>query len=577
MNLVIVESPTKAKTIASFLGHGWRVEACRGHVRDLPVTSLGIDLTADFRPTYEVLPGKGALVRRLLKAMTAAETIYLATDPDREGEAIAWHLLALANLPRSKPIYRAAFHAITKEAVQAAVATPRALDVPLVEAQQARRIVDRLVGYLTSPLAAKALSGPASAGRVQSVCLRLVVEREREIERFTPDTFWTLTLTLAAERTEFQATLSRVKEVEGRTKTREPLDRLTMLLKNAQIWVHKAGRSLKRRSPLPPFTTSSLQQAAAKALELSPDRTMALAQILYEQGWITYMRTDGVSVAPDAQETARDYITHAYGPDYLPPEPPIYTVKTAHAQEAHEAIRPTDLQRLPQAVSGEGAALYALIWRRFLASQMAPAQDSVTVALIAAGQTREQPFPLEFRAQGRTQVFDGFRKVYEEPSDEGDPTSEPTTPLPLLRDQQALTLVAPQVEDCQTRAPARYTEAALVQALEQRGIGRPSTYASMVKTVKDRGYVTLQHKRLVPTERGQRLCAVLTTHFADVLAEEYTARLETQLDQIAQGQRTRLEVLQAFWATFEPQLRQASSLLLATEPSKPLMLHPAED
>jgi DNA topoisomerase-1 len=484
VKLVIVESPAKAKQIAGYLGEGWRVEACRGHVADLPDDVLGVEVDADFRATYTVLPGKGNLVRRLQKAIREAEAIYVATDPDREGEAIAWHLLRLAQVGKNKPVYRAAFHAITQAAVRDAIAHPRPLDLHLVEAQQTRRIVDRLVGYLASPLAAKALAGRFSAGRVQSVCLRLVVEREREIAGFTPETFWTLTLKLTADGTEFTAKLHRVKGSDSAFKTREPLDKLVTLLQSAQVWVGKAGRSIKTRSPLPPFTTSSLQQAASKGLGLSPDRTMALAQTLYEQGWITYMRTDGVSIAPEAQTAARDYIAREHGADYLPPEPPTYTVKTANAQEAHEAIRPTDVNRLPQDVDGAGAALYALIWKRFVASQMSPALNTVTGAVIYAGKAQGQPFPLEFRAQGRSLLFDGFLKVYEEPADEGEDENEETGTLPPLKENQSLKLVAPQVEDHQTRAPARYTEAALVQALEQRGIGRPSTYANMVKHMR---------------------------------------------------------------------------------------------
>ncbi|MCA0453871.1 MAG: type I DNA topoisomerase [Chloroflexi bacterium] len=484
MKLVIVESPAKSKKIAGFLGAGWRVEACLGHVRDLPEAELGVDVAADFRPTYEILPGKGNVVKKLLKAIREAEAVYVATDPDREGEAIAWHLLKLASVPKDKPVYRALFHAITQDAVREAVAHPRALDIQLVEAQQARRIVDRLVGYLASPLAAKALDGKFSAGRVQSVCLRLVVEREREIESFKPETYWTLALQLAADGTEFTAKLHRVKDTDSTFKSREPLDKLVTLLNGAQVWVSKAGRTVKARSPLPPFTTSSLQQAASKGLGLSPEKTMALAQTLYEQGWITYMRTDGVSVAPEAQTEAREYIAREHGGDYLPPEPPAYTVKTANAQEAHEAIRPTDINRLPQAMDGDGAALYALIWKRFIASQMSPALYTITGAVIYTGKIQGQPFPIEFRAQGRSLLFDGFLKVYEEPPGESATEDEENETLPPLKDNQFLKLVAPQVEEHQTRSPARYTEAALVQALEQRGIGRPSTYASMVKHIQ---------------------------------------------------------------------------------------------
>lgn len=484
-------------------------------------------------------------------------------------------------MPKDKPVYRALFHAITQDAVREAVAQPRALDINLVEAQQARRIVDRLVGYLASPLAAKALDGKFSAGGVQSVCLRLVVEREREIETFKPEIYWTLALRLAADGTEFTAKLHRVKGADSSFKTREPLDKLVTLLQSVQVWVGKAGHTVKPRQPLPPFTTSSLQQAASKGLGLSPDKTMALAQTLYEQGRITYMRTDGVSIAPEAQTAARDYIAREQGADYLPPEPPTYTVKTANAQEAHEAIRPTDVNRLPKDIEGDGAALYALIWKRFVASQMSPTLYTVTGAVIYAGKTQGQPFPLEFRAQGRSLLFDGFLKVYEEPADEGETEDEENGTLPPLKDNQLLQLVAPQVENHQTRAPARYTEAALVQALEQRGIGRPSTYASMVKTVKDKGYVRVSQKRLVPTEHGIALCDFLTAHFADVLAYDYTARLEDQLDRIATGNTTRLEVLRTFWEGFNPRLGKATEYALAQVKTrytpKPLMLRPAEE
>jgi DNA topoisomerase-1 len=306
---------------------------------------------------------------------------------------------------------------------------------------------------------------------------------------------------------------------------------------------------------------------------------MALAQTLYEQGWITYMRTDGVSVAPEAVSATRDYITREHGSDYLPPEPPVHTVKTANAQEAHEAIRPTDINHLPQAFEGAAADLYALIWKRFVASQMSPALYAVTGAVIYAGKTQGQPFPVEFRAQGRSLLFDGFLKVYEEPIEKSEETDDDSTSIPPLKDNQSLVLVSPLVEQHQTRPLARYTEAALVQALEQRGIGRPSTFANMVKTVKDKGYVKVSRKRLLPTEDGTTLCDFLTAHFADVLAFDYTARLEEALDHVASGEITRLEVLRAFWEGFQLQLAQATEYALAQVKArhtpKPLMLRPA--
>ncbi len=576
MNLMIVESPAKARRIAAFLGSGWRVEACLGHVRDLPDTELGVALEDDFRPSYRVLPGKGRVLKRLLRALKGAAAVYIATDPDREGEAIGWHVLELARLPAAVPVKRVVFQAVTVEAVQAAVAQPRELDVNRVEAQQARRIVDRLVGYLASPLAAKALDSSCSAGRVQSVCLRLVVERERAIETFTPETCWILALRLAADGAEFTAKLYHGKGGGSTFKTREPLDKLVGRLQTAQLWVSQAGRSVKVRQPLPPFTTASLQQAASKGLGLSPDRTMALAQLLYEQGWITYMRTDSVSIAAEAQKAARDFIASEHGADYRPPEPPTYTVKTANAQEAHEAIRPAAVKRLPQHVDGDGAALYRLIWQRFIASQMSPARYTVTGAIIFAGQTQGQPFPLEFRAQGHSLLFDGFLKVYQEPADEDEAGHDETRTLPPLQDNQLLQRVALQVEDHQTRAPARYTEAGLVQALEQRGIGRPSTFASMVTTLKDKGYVKIRQRRLVPTASGRALCDFLMAHFADVLSYDYTARLEAQLDAVAQGKLTRLALLRGFWEHFQPQLKAAASDHRARQTAKPLLLRPAE-
>jgi DNA topoisomerase I len=578
VNLVIVESPAKAKQIAGYLGEGWRVEACRGHVADLPDDALGVEVDADFRATYTVLPGKSNLVKRLLKAIREAEAIYVATDPDREGEAIAWHLLRLAQVGKGKPVYRAAFHAITQTAVRDAIAHPRPLDLQLVEAQQTRRIVDRLVGYLASPLAAKALAGRFSAGRVQSVCLRLVVEREREIANFIPQSYWTLALDLTADGAPFTAKLHQVQGKEPTLTTREPLDKLAGLLGSTQLWVGRAGKSTRQRPPLPPFTTAALQQAAAKGLGLSPERTMTLAQTLYEAGWITYHRTDGVAVAPEAQAAARAYIERAYGADYLPSEAPTYTVKTANAQEAHEAIRPTDVNRLPSEAEGDGAALYALIWQRFIASQMAAAVYSMTGAQIYAGKQVEQPYPLEFRAQGRTLQFDGFLKVYEEPGDE-DEDKHSDAPLSEMQEGQMLTLVAPQIAEHETRAPARYTEAALIAVLERQGVGRPSTYATMLRTVKERGYVRLTQKRLVPTDDGLRLCDFLTAHFDEALAVDYTARLEAQLDAVASGERTRLEVLRDFWTAFQPQLQAAAASAVppvATPTPRPLILHPME-
>jgi DNA topoisomerase I len=570
MNVLIVESPAKAKRIAAYLGDGWRVEATRGHLRDLPESDLGVDVAADFRPQYVVLPGAANRVRKLVKAVREADAVYLATDPDREGEAIAWHLLQLAGDLKGKPVYRATFNAITQDAVREAVAHPRALDTALVEAQTARRVVDRLVGYLVSPLACKALDGRLSAGRVQSVALRLVVEHEREINAFTPQTYYTLRAVLDADGTPFEARLHKLKDADVRFTSREKAEKLVGLLRGATFWTGKAGQTVKSRNPLPPFTTSSLQQAAAKGLGLSPEKTMALAQTLYEAGRITYHRTDGVSVAPEAQRSARDVIQREYGAAYLPPTPPTYTVKSANAQEAHEAIRPTDVTTLPdENAAGDGAKLYALIWRRFISSQMAPAQYTVTGAMIHAGAAREKPFPLVFQASGRELSFDGFLRVYEEPTDDDTPEEEGNHSVPSLSMGQSLALLDLPLDEAQTRPPSRYSEAGLVQALERHGVGRPSTFASMVKVVKAKKYVAVKAKRLVPTETGVRLCDFVVERFPGVFDVGYTARLEAALDRVAAGEMTRSEVLDTFWRGFQPQLKTATEYALAQVAARP--------
>ncbi|HMN11902.1 MAG TPA: type I DNA topoisomerase [Bellilinea sp.] len=554
--LMILESAAKAKKIAAFLGDGWRVEATRGHVRDLPQDRLGVDVKADFRPLYDVLPRQVNTVRRLLKAIREAEAVYIATDPDREGEAIAWHVLQLAGLPPDKPVYRVTFTAITEDAVKAALASPRPLDVNLVEAQQTRRIVDRLVGYLVSPVACQALDGRYSAGRVQSACLRLMVERERRIAAFTPETYWTLDALLASDSGEFPARLHTVKGQAVERLSREQVDALTGGLQNVTFWIGSVKQSEQRRNPAPPFTTSTLQQAASQALGLSPERTMQIAQRLYEAGQITYHRTDGVDVAPEAQRAALQFIARTFGGDYVPNQPHSYQAKTKHAQEAHEAIRPTDVTRVPDEIEGDGATLYTLIWQRFVASQMAPARYAVQVAEILAGKTHSQPYPLSFRAKGRTLTFDGFLKVYQEPPDP-DTEVEPDHSLPFLQEGTALQWVAWQPAERQTKTPPRFTEASLVRELERLGIGRPSTYASMVQTLKQRDYAKLQKKRLVPTNTGTLLCDFLVEHFPDLFAVPYTAHLEEALDAVARGEATRLNVLKAFWTDFTPQLGAA--------------------
>jgi DNA topoisomerase-1 len=557
--LLIVESAAKSARIAQMLGSGWRVEATRGHVRDLPQDKLGIQVGADFHPQYEVLPKQANIVRRLLKTIREAEAIYVATDMDREGEAIAWHILQLADLPPDKPVYRVAFTAITDSAVKAAIASPRPLDINLIEAQQTRRLVDRLVGYLVSPLVCEALEGHYSAGRVQSACLRLVVEREKAIAAFTMENYWTLDAHLKTSTGDFSAQLRTVKGKVIERLTHEQVQLLVKGLQDAVFWVSHVKHGEQHRNPAPPFITSTLQQAASQALGLSPERTMQIAQHLYEAGQITYHRTDGTEVAPEAQRAALQHIARTYGGDYVPNQPHTYEAKTKHAQEAHEAIRPTDLTRLPQEVEGDGAALYGLIWQRFVGSQMAPARYAVQSAEILAGKTQGQPYPLSLEVKGRTLTFEGFLKVYQEPPDP-DAESETDTPLPFLEEGATLHLSEWRPIERHTKAPPRFTEASLVRELEKLGIGRPSTYASMVQTLKQRGYASIKNKRLVPSESGIALCGFLAAHFPDLFDAGYTAHLEHVLDAVARGEITRLAVLQAFWSDFTPQLGAAGKV-----------------
>ncbi|MHB8751775.1 MAG: type I DNA topoisomerase, partial [Aggregatilineales bacterium] len=565
--LLIVESPTKARKIASYLGAGWRVEASLGHVRDLPERDLGVDVAHAFALTYLQLPGKQAVVKRLIQAMREADQIYLATDPDREGEAIAWHILQVANLPKGKPVERVTFTSITKAAVLAAIVTPRPLDVNLIEAQQTRRAVDRLTGYLASSLTSRALDERASAGRVQSVCLRLVIEREEAIAAFMPRKYWSLAVRLRAPSGDIVAQLASVKGNRVEQLSREQADILEQRLTGAVYSVGAVERTEAIRQSAPPFTTASLQQAVGKTLGLTPDETMRLAQALYEHGDITYMRTDGVEVAPEAQTAARRVITQVYGEMYLPPQSPAYHAKTT-AQESHESIRPTDVTRETLAgADGKRKAdaltqLYGLIRARYLASQMAPARFARTVVTIQVGQTAAQPYPIAFEACALTPVFDGFLKVYQEALDEGEVASADSgDALPDLTKGQPLIFMAWLKVEHATRAPERYTEASLVQALETRGIGRPATYAPTVKLVKDKGYVKRDGKRLVPTEVGIRVCDFVVQHFPHVFEFDYTARLEAELDQVAAGTVTRLAVLTAFWKDFQPSLRAVGEVV----------------
>jgi DNA topoisomerase-1 len=571
--LLIVESPAKVKTIRGFLGEDFIIAASLGHIRDLPERELGVEPDG-FRPHYKVLPGKSEIVRRLKGLVKSAAALYLATDPDREGEAIAWHLVEVLK-PRC-PVFRVTFNTITEAAVKAALQSPRRIDMALVNAQQARRIVDRLVGYEISPMLWGRFDGEGlSAGRVQTVGLRLVVERERAIAAFQPEAYWTLDVDVEAREGTFTARLIRWRGAEIALKD-EATTRAIMTVLGAAHWsVQSITHQEKERRPQPPFTTSTLQQAASTLLGFSPEKTMRLAQELYEGidlsgrhvSLITYMRTDAVHVAPEAQRAVAAFIRAAYGNDYIPPKPPNYQAKPS-AQEAHEAIRPTDVTHVPngvkKALSDDHHALYSLIWSRFVASQMAAARFAETTVMVSADDAAV------FHARGRTPLFDGFLRVYaHEEEKASDDHQSDEKPLPELRQSEGLLFTGWIPVERFTRAPGRYTEASLIQALEKQGIGRPSTYASTLTTLKVRHYIEVgKDRKLLPTARGVVICEFLLTQFADLFAYDFTARLESELDAIADSQADWAAVLRRFWQTLQPQL-QTVAAVPPTSPKQP--------
>jgi DNA topoisomerase-1 len=573
--LVVVESPAKARTIRGILGSDYHVLASMGHVRDLPRKGLGVDVEQNFRPRYVIAPGKRKTVKQLQEAARQISALYLATDLDREGEAIAWHVLRLLKLPKRVPVYRVTFHEITPAAVRAAFQNAGRINQDLVEAQQARRILDRLVGYRISPLLWRRIKGGKglSAGRVQTIALRLVVDREREIEAFEPVEYWTIEALLAQQIPDpmpFLAQLYRIGKEKPDLKNRDDAEAIIQALEEAVYWVESVETRRQKRRPPPPFTTSTLQQAGSRALGWNPQQTMAVAQQLYEGlrlgdeghvGLITYMRTDSTTVAPEAQAAAREVIRQYFGESYLPPRPPTYKTQVKSAQEAHEAIRPTDARRTPKGVrpylDAKQDALYTLIWRRFVASQMADAVYDVTTALIPTGQgSRAQRLPYLFRARGRVRLFDGFLRVYEESLDVGQEAEE-EKPLPPLRADEGLDLLELIPTQHWTKPPPRYTEASLIKELERRGIGRPSTFASMVGLIQRRAYVRREKRVLIPTPLGFALCDLLVEFFCDLFDYGFTALMEQALDEIANGRQGRLATLEGFWRDFEPALAQA--------------------
>ncbi len=576
-SLVVVESPTKARTLSKFLKRPYEVKASMGHVKDLPKSKLGVDVDDNFAPKYIVIKGKGPIIKELKEAAKKASTVYMATDPDREGEAISWHLSEVLGTVNPS-IRRIEFHEVTKDAVQRALLHPREIDLNLVNAQQARRVLDRLVGYKLSPLLWRKIRGGLSAGRVQSVALRLIVDREREIEAFVPAEYWTIAGVFATKgRKTFTARLfARNGERfgspgdEGAVIITSEADARTVAddLSKQSYAVTDVRRRDQSRNPAPPFTTSSLQQEANRRLGYSASRTMAVAQQLYEGldlgdegtvGLITYMRTDSVRIGPAAQQEARECITRAFGKAYLPDEPRQYRSR-AGAQGAHEAIRPTGLTRTPDRLKrylrSDQLRLYRLIWERFLASQMAAAVLDTLSVDITGGR-------FLFRATGSRIKFPGFLILYREKADNGDNDREAW--LPPLAAGDALKLSRVDPEQHFTQPPPRFSEATLVRALEEKGIGRPSTYAPIIETIKKRGYVTSGDRRLHPTDIGRLVTDLLVEHFPDIVDVDFTAGLEGDLDRIEEGQADWQQLIRKFYGPFAQTLERAEAKIPVVE------------
>ena len=575
-SLVVVESPAKARTIAAILGPEYEIRASVGHVRDLPKSALGVDTEQDFQPKYVIPRQKASAVKEIRQAAERASTIYLATDPDREGEAIAWHLVAAAELG-GKSHVRVVFHEITPEAVREAFSHPRDIDMQLVDAQQARRVLDRLVGYRLSPFLWKQVRRGLSAGRVQSVAARLVVEREREIQGFTPREYWTIDAHLAKAQNGsaeqgFRARLVGYAESKKRKLAIEnqiESEQLAALLKGAAYNVLAVQQKVQSRRPAAPFITSTLQQEASRRLGFSAKRTMVVAQQLYEGlrlgsrgevGLITYMRTDSTQVAEVALREAREHIGAKFGKEFVPPSPRAYRRKVKGAQEAHEAIRPTSVLREPEAVrrylNNDQNRLYTLIWQRFLASQMADAQfDQTSVEIKATPETDAQALLL--RATNTQLRFAGYKQLYEEGKDNGEEEDEGKNPLPALAADDSLRLLDLFPDQHFTEPPPRYTEASLVKALEEKGIGRPSTYAPTVATIQDRGYVEKEGRQLRPSDLGFLVNDLLVEHFPEFVDEGFTVEMENELDEIASGERPWQPVVEQFYRPLERALDAA--------------------
>lgn len=562
-NLVIVESPAKANTIGKFLGKDYKIVASVGHVRDLPKSQIGVDVEHNFEPKYITIRGKGDVISKLKKEAKAAEKVYLATDPDREGEAISWHLASLLNINGNDKC-RITFNEITKNAVKNAIKAPRKIDMDLVDAQQARRILDRIVGYKISPLLWRKIRKGLSAGRVQSVAARLICDREEEINKFDPEEYWTITAKLAKKKSgpsfdaKFYGTADEKIELKNEAQVKDILKQL----EGKKYIVQKVKNSEKKKTPAPPFITSTMQQEAARKLGFPTKKTMMVAQQLYEGievkghgavGLVTYIRTDSTRISSEAQQDTKTYITEKYGQKYLPEEFRIYKNKSA-SQDAHEAIRPTYVDMDPDSVkdslTNDQYKLYKLIWSRFVASQMASAIYDTVAADILSGS-------LLFKANGSKIKFQGFIAVYTEGRD--DDVEDGESSIPELSEKEQLELKKMEDKQHFTQPPLRYTEATLVKVLEEKGIGRPSTYAPIITTILARGYVEKEKKFFMPTELGKIVNDLMKNNFKDIVDVQFTAQWEKKLDDVEEGSKRWADLMKDFYGPFADTLKEAES------------------
>ena len=561
-SLIIVESPAKARTLQRYLGKAFEVKASVGHIRDLPVNRLGVDIENDFTPQYVTIRGKGKILKDLKSAAQKADEIYLAPDPDREGEAIAWHI-AESLKGTEKPMHRALFHELTKKAILSAIDHATELNRNLFEAQQARRILDRLVGYQISPLLWDKVRRGLSAGRVQSIAVRMICDREQQIEAFEPEEYWSIDVRLEGKNPPpFVARLDRIEKKKPKIGTEQEARKIASALQQSTYTVVKTEKKQKKRRPTPPFITSTLQQEASRKLRFSAKKTMTLAQKLYEgielgdegpTGLITYMRTDSTRLSQEALTEARQYIEKAHGSEYLPAKPNIYKTSKA-AQDAHEAIRPTAVDRTPQEMASfldkDLLALYTLIWKRFVASQMTPALYDQTAIFIEAGKH-------QLKATGSILRFLGFMTLYVESEDEAAETEGEEMALPEVESGDRLGLQEVLPKQHFTQPPPRYTEATLVKALEENGVGRPSTYASILSTIQEKEYARQAQRRFEPTEMGKMVNSLLVQHFPRVMNIDFTASMEEKLDQVEEGDLDWLQILRDFYGPFSETLEHA--------------------